>query len=185
MKLYNKSDLAIIDGMLVADDGSIVLPDRRIIEQANELETLSQKHAYLAKQPSATPAPNLDGFERKSIKDSDLSISAHTPILDMKAEEAMALMDEIDDIATVNHANAMIDSFSELLAFTKADYVVGRESDGMIELFDTPTLGSVLELTRDDILEVIFAVCGMDTECIGIAHGDDLVRWDERDGEED
>lgn len=162
MKMYKKSDLTIIDGMLVNGDGDIVMPDVRVIEQANELETLVQKAEYLSGQPEATPMPSLEGFERKSEKDADVHFHAKTPELDKKAEEAMAIMDELDDMATVDAANDMVDKFPELLAFVSNDYVVDFGCGGVLVTFDTPTLGSVLKLTKDDVIDAIAYACGMD-----------------------
>lgn len=178
MKMYKKSELTLVDGMLVAADGDIVQPDIEVVVQANSLETLKQKTAFLAAQPEATPMPSLDGFERKSIGDGDIKLSAHTPTLDKQAEEAVAMMDELDDMVTVSHANAMIEDYSKLLAFAKADYVIDCGSQGLIHLFDTPTLGSVLDLTQDAVLDVIFSACGMDKDAL-LVKGD-MQLWSER-----
>lgn len=165
MKMYKKSDLQIVDGMLVTEGGDIVLPDTSIICQANELETLKQKADYLAAQPEATPMPSLDGFERKSIRDAGLGrFEASTPTLDAKVFEAEALMDEIDDMAAADNANAMLAGFAELIAFANADYVVDCGRQSIIHLFDTPTLGSVLELKGSDIVGIIATVCGFDPD---------------------
>lgn len=171
MKMYKKSDLTIINGMLVSETGDIVFPGYDAVCEANELETLVQKAAYLAKQPSATPMPSLDGFERKTESKVDVKFTATTPTLDSKMAEAMDLMDELDDIETVNQANDMVAKFSELLRFVDTDYVVG--SDGPIVPFDTPTLGNVLELTKEDVAEAIAFVCGMDKEGLTKAPADE------------
>jgi len=162
MKMYKKSELTIVDGMLVSKDGDIIMPDIRIIAQANHLETLVQKSAYLATQPEATPMPSLDGFKRVSIKDGDVEFTATTPLMDAKAQEAMALMGELDDVATVDRANDMVREFKDLLRFVGQDFVV--DCGDVIEFFDTPILGSVLELTKEDVIDAIAEVCGMAKE---------------------
>ena len=160
MKMYKKSDLTLNNGLLVSKDGDIILPDIRIVDQANKLETLAQQSAYLMTQPEATPMPSLDGFKRVSIKDNDgVKFTATTPLMDKKVEEAMAIMDELDDLATVKQANNMLHEFNALLEFVGNDFVVDCGSE--LYCFDTPMIGSVLDLTKDDIVNVVASACGM------------------------
>lgn len=171
MKMYKKSDLTVNHGLLVSKDGDIILPDINVVDQANRLETLAQKTAYLAGQPEATPMPTLDGFERISIRDNKVKFRAVTPLMDKKTDEAMAIMGELDDIATVEKANDMLADFVALLDFVEQDFVIdcGHE----LYVFDTPILGSILELTKDDIVNVIAEACGMAEE--GITKRDLMV----------
>lgn len=163
MKMYQKSDLTLNHGLLVSKDGDIILPDPRIVHQANELEDMAQKAAYLMAQPEATPMPSLDGFKRVSIDDSESrKFEVSTPVMDAKADEAMKLMDEIDDKATANKANSMIDHFEPLLDFVSQDFVI--DCGNQLYKFDTPVLGNVLELTEADVIKVIAYVCGMTEE---------------------
>lgn len=166
MKMYKKSDLSLINGMLVSVETSdIIMPDINVVKQANALETIAQKAKYLAAQPEATPMPSLKGFERKSIKDDlidGVKFEVKTPGLDFKAAEAMALMSELDDVETTNKANAMLDKFTELLAFVKNDFVI--DFGGSAPVFDTPTLGSILELTQQDIVDVIAMASGLEKD---------------------
>lgn len=163
MKMYKKSDLNLIDGMLVNADGDIVGVDREIVRQANELETINQKAAYLADQPAGTPMPSLDGFERVSVNDDvieSMQFKAHTPVMDLEAMRTMALMDEIDDVDTVGKANELLAKFDKLIEFVNADYVI--DCDIHVTKFDTPTLGSVLDLTKDVIAEVVGSAVGLE-----------------------
>ena len=164
MKLYKKSDLSITKGLIVANNGDIILPDPRIVKQINELETLAQQAMYLSKQPEATPMPSLDGFERMSINDSKVKFRAVTPTMDEKAAEAMAIMDEMDDLVIVNKANELLDNFKELIEFVDQDFVI--DCGDMLYCIDTPVLGSLLDLTKNDIVNVIATICGMEDECI-------------------
>lgn len=159
MKMYKKSDLTVNHGLLVSKDGDIIMPDINVVDQANRLETLAQKSAYLAGQPEATPMPTLDGFERISIRDNNVKFRAVTPLMDKKTDEAMAIMGELNDIATVEKANEMLGEFVALLDFVEQDFVIDCGNE--LYLFDTPILGSVLELTKDDIINVIAQACGM------------------------
>ena len=178
MKMYKKSDLSIVNGMLVAESGDIVVPSIAIIEEANALETLLQKTKYLQAQPIAMPAPSLKGFQRKSIKDgSRVKFHAKTPMMDDKAEEAMALMDELDDVAKVEHANSMATEFQALVEFAQNDFVIDCGGDGTLYFFDTPTLGDPLKLTVDDVIDAIALVCEMVPE--------GLKRIDKKEPEEE
>lgn len=171
MKMYKKSELNLNNGLLVSKDGDIVMPDICIVNQANYLETLLQETEYLAKQPEATPMPSLDGFKRTSIKDSKVKFTATTPLMDMKQHEAMAIMDELDDMLLAERANNMLDDFKDLIDFVDNDFVVDCGSD--LYYFDTPMLGSVLELDKEGIVDVIAHVCGMNKD--GITKHDVLI----------
>lgn len=159
MKMYKKSELSMNHGLIVSKEGDIILPDVSVVDQANRLEDLAQKQMYLASQPEATPMPNLDGFERVSIKNSGVRFNAKTPHMDSKINEAMAIMSELDDMTMVAQANKMLKDFNALLEFVESDFVIDCGNE--LYCFDTPMLGSVLELTKEDVADIIADVCGM------------------------
>lgn len=160
MKVYKKSDLTLNHGLLVSKDGDIVIPDIAIVNQANRLETVLQEAVYLNEQPKAQPMPSLNGFERKSIKDSTRQkFEADTPIMDAKQKEALALMDEIDDVTTVNQANELLMQFDKLVDFVSQDFVIDCGNE--LYCFDTPIIGNVLDLTADDVSKAVAYICGM------------------------
>lgn len=161
MKMYEKSSLSLLDGLLVAADGTVVAPDSKVIDQANELETLIQEAAYLMKQPNAAPAPSLSGFERKSVfKIEKKYFTAETPALDKKVNEAMTLMDELDDATRVTDINNHIQHFADLVRFADADRIMCFEGDGC-NRFDTPVLGDPLKLSADDVTDKIAFIHGV------------------------
>lgn len=171
MKVYKKSDLTINHGLLVSKDGDIVIPDIAIVNQANRLETMLQEAMYLNDQPKAQPMPSLNGFERKSIKDSmRQKFEADTPIMDAKQKEALALMDEIDDVTTVNQANELMTQLDRLVEFVGQDFVIDCGNE--LYCFDTPIIGNVLDLTIDDVSKAVAYVCGMveENEAAGPKH---------------
>lgn len=187
MKMYKKSDLSIIDGMLVSDTtGDIIIPDVRIVKQANLLEDIKQKASYLSAQPAATKAPSLDGFERLSIKDKVIEgakFEATTPLMDIEAAKTMKLMEELDDMMVVDKANEFLGNFTDLLSFVNNDFVVDCGGDKIIP-FDTPTLGSVLELKQKDITEVIAMASGLhgDKDCADCDDTDCSLHPDHKSG---
>lgn len=162
MKFYKKSDLSLKNGLLVSESGDVVNVDRNIVFEANTLETLLQKTAYLESQPKATPVPSLDGFKRKSIDDIRITkFEASTPTIDREIAKAMTMMDELDDVTVADKANQMLDEFKHLIEFVQDDSVLCCDPLG-IHKFDTPTLGNVLELTEDDIITAVTTVCGLE-----------------------
>lgn len=163
MKMYKKSELTLNHGLLVSKDGDIILPDYRIVQQANALEDMVQETTYLMAQPEATPMPSLDGFKRMSIDDSESrKFTVDTPTMDAKADEAMKLMEELDDVTTADKANTILDKFKPFLDFVTQDFVV--DCGDQLYKFDTPVLGNVLELTEADVIKAIAYVCGMTEE---------------------
>ena len=163
-KIIKKSQLTFVDGMFAKGD-DVIFVEPAIILQANMLETLAQKTAYLAAQPDYSPVPSLDEFEREYVADQRLtSFVAQTPTLDAKAEEALRIMDELDDATTANQANSMLENYRDLYEFCSVDYVVGDTNRVNANKFDMPILGNPLKLTTDDIENVIAAACGMEVE---------------------
>jgi hypothetical protein len=70
-------------------------------------------------------------------------------------------MEDIDDANVTIAANNMLKEFTELIDFATNDFVVDVVANYSY-LFDTPTLGNILELTVDGITETIAAVCGIE-----------------------
>lgn len=161
MKMYKKSDLKLVDGILVSNNNDVVIPSSSVVEQANKLETLAQQAEYIDNQPKGMPEPSLDGFERVSEIDVVGKFNARTPVLDYKADEAMAIMDEIDAMAAASHANELQDELADLMKFVHSDYVIDCGTD--LVQFDTPMLGSVLLWSPKDVVETIAHICGADS----------------------
>jgi len=175
IKMYRKSTLTLVNGLLVNQDNEIIMVDPAIINEANELETLLQKFSYINDQPEAQPMPTLDGFRRKSISDkNDMFFVAKTPTLDEMAKRTMMMMDEIDGHNTAAEANKMLRQFSKLIDFVDSDTIVGMDGSELVK-FDTPTLGSVLELTRKDVINVIATINGLTSD------GEEVNEIDSRD----
>lgn len=163
-KIIKKSELTFVDGMLVKGDDVICI-DPVIIHQANRLETLAQKTAYLMAQPDYSPVPSLDGFEREYAADQRIGkFVVETPTLDAKAKEAMAIMDELDDATVAQQANSLLENYRELYEFASCDYVIGSTDSVNAIKFDLPTIGNPLDITINDIELVIAGACGMEVD---------------------
>lgn len=160
MKMYKKSEMSLVDGLLLAEDGTVVAPVGNVIRQANELDTLVQKAIYLQQQPEATPMPSLDGFERASNFKVRCGLSVDTPILDKHAEEALQLMDELDDCKRVDEVNTFLEKYADLISFADSEQVVCSEATTP-EKFDTPVLGNPLKLTPELIVKSVGIIHGI------------------------
>lgn len=160
MKMYKKSELELVDGLLLAKDGTVVSPVGNVVRQANELDTLVQKAIYLQAQPEATPIPSLDGFERVSNFNLKYKLTADTPTFDKRTEEAVKFMNELDDLSRVEVVNEFLEKYSELIRFADAEQVVCSEAEAP-EVFDTPTIGNPLELTPELIIKSVGIIHGI------------------------
>lgn len=155
MKAYKKNELELIDGMLIhKESGDVVAVDNTVVDLANELETRVQKAMFLETQPKFCAGPDLDEFKRKSVNDINL-FTCDTPLMDKKIEDALAFMDELDDIETTEKLNDAVHGFFDLIMFVRLDTVISLDSQDSIHRFDTPTLGNPLEWDEDKITSAI------------------------------
>lgn len=158
MKVYPKSDLHLKDGLLVTSEGDVVCIDPDIVDLANELETKLQKARFLAKQPEAQPMPSLEGFVRKSVNKIEM-FTTETPLADKQAEDALAFMNELDDVKLTNDMNQMLNGMFDLVMFVREDSVLGMEA-ASIHRFDTPELGNPLTWNEDTLATAVAEIHG-------------------------
>lgn len=156
MKVYAKDKLKYKNGMLVADSGDVVGIDPEIVDFANELETKVQKAQWLKTQPEACAGPNFAEFKRKG-EDEIQGFIVETPLLDERAEQSMALMEELDSKCLNDKMNDQLMSMYPLMLFVKDDSVVDVNPD-KLHKFDCPVLGNPLTWTEDTILNAIAVI---------------------------
>jgi hypothetical protein len=160
MKLYDKKELTFRKGMLVTKDGDALRIAEAITEQANALETKMQEQMFLKDQPEATPAPTLDGFERKSIAKKKIRVKCATPLLDEKIKKAEAFMDELDAVDNANKVESTANKFIDLIEFAEDDFVLA-DVCGEPSVFDTPMLGNPLDYDCNLIMAAISLATGL------------------------
>lgn len=160
MKLYDKKELTFRKGMLVTKDGDALRIAGAITEQANALETKMQEQMFLNDQPEATPAPTLDGFERKSIAKKKVRVQCATPLLDEKIKNAEAFMDELDAVENANKIESAANKFIDLIEFAEDDFVLA-DVCGEPSIFDTPMLGNPLDYDCELIMAAIALATGV------------------------
>lgn len=169
MKMYKKSDLTLLsNGYLVNGDGDVVVVDPAIVDMVNTLETEVQKAEWRAGLPSAEPVAVKD-FVRKSVDDEVIEdFKCETPLLDKKAEEAIALMDEIDIVSTVEKLNQVQKLYTPLFKFVAEDMVMSIDCAAPCP-FDTPVTGNPLEWTKESVQDMIAKACDLEVEADAVA----------------
>lgn len=160
MKIYKKSALTMIDGAMVTADGDVVMPAGNVVVQANALDLAVQKAKFIQAQPKAAPMPTLDGFERKSSLDAGIRLEVKTPALDARCEDALAIMDEIDNLEKADQINSDLDKYADLIRFASRSKVMCSDA-GSVVLIDTPEIGDILDLTVSDVIRFIALTNGV------------------------
>lgn len=173
MKLYDKKELTFRKGMLVTKDGDALRIAAAITAQANALETKMQEQMFLKDQPEATPAPTLDGFERKSIAKKKVRVQCATPLLDEKIKKAEAFMEELDTVDNAKKVEAMANEFIDLIEFAENDFVMA-DTCGEPSVFDTPILGNPLDYDCELILAGVALASGLTEVDLGEVLDDDV-----------
>ena len=184
MKLYDKKELTFRKGMLVTKDGDALRIATAITAQANALETEMQKQMFLKDQPEATPAPTLDGFERKSITKKKVRVQCATPLLDEKIKKAEAFMEELDTVDNAKKVEAMANEFIDLIEFAKDNFVMA-DTCGEPSVFDTPMLGNPLDYDCELILAGVALASGLTEVDLGEILDDDVDFEPEPDRDRD
>lgn len=161
MKLYKKTDLELVNGRVVDKTTNEVIGiEYEIISGLNYLETNYQKAKWLELQPKGIEAPNLDGFVRQSETKSYKVPDPETPIQDRKVKEGLELANELDAVSDTKILNDYISKYADILRWVDNDTVTDCGSVPY-ELFDTPTLGNVLALTADDLIDAMKYINGI------------------------
>lgn len=149
-KFYSKSDLTFKSGYVVNADGDVVALPKGVARQLNEIEEIVQKAKWVNEHEAPEAEP--EEFVRKSAFKPAPVITANTPLLDQKVEEAVRLHEEIEGKLRADTLNEIIKSFKEAFAFCdEDDFVEGGE----VVRLDLPTLGDPLKLTAYDLAKHI------------------------------
>lgn len=149
-KFYSKSDLTFESGYVVNSDGDVVALPKGVAKQLNDIETMVQEAAWVSAHEVEEREP--EKFERKSAFGFAPTVTADTPLLDAKIEEAMKLREEIEQQLCADKLTEIIAGFKEAFAFCDEDNFV--EGDKVTRL-DLPTLGDPLKLTAIGLTKLI------------------------------
>ena len=155
MKLYKKCDLKFENNRIIheTEDGieQIGVPDQVFI-LLNTMEQRAQMAEYILSQDKPAPIPSYKGFERKHARGMALKLKACTPLLDAKVEEAEDLIEELRQTREAEDVTKQLEYLAPLIRWIADEYIV--EGDNY-DRFDLPRLGNPLELTNQDIVEVL------------------------------
>lgn len=152
-KLIRKESIIFENGRFYHKDEEVNI-EGAVAAQLNKLELMVQQYQYLEEQEPYSAGPSLAGFERKTAIGTDRPYidAPETPVLDKRAEEAKAFMEEIDSMTDAKEVNRQIDAFGELIDWCAKAKVPTYE--GLYApIVDTPVLGNPLELTTDTVVE--------------------------------
>jgi len=152
-KLIKKNKCEFKHGSILKKNEQIGLPFI-IWAQLTKLETMTQEYLYLKSQPKYTPAPSLDGFERKSALKADLPYieKPETPVTDKRVAEAMEFIAEADAMTDAAVINSTIDDFAALIKWCDDPSFIEGDCFNPIDLYE---LGNPLELKPDTIVRII------------------------------
>lgn len=165
MKLFNKHDLKFVNNYIVTEDGDIVSIDTAVFAQAAELDLMVQKADWLHGQPKACAGPDLSKFKREGRHSAkiDVNVQGGTPALDEAVKKAKAIMDDIDKIDKAERRGEMAEKLKRLLEWCDNDYVAGLVGD-VPQDWDFPFIENPLELTVEDVFDLINVVCTVEEE---------------------
>lgn len=155
-KIYKKSKLTYKNGYIVKDDKVIGVPNR-IVAGLNGLERQLQEAKFNHDNPveSVKPRPEF-GFQTER-GDVFCRVVAVTPNLVEAVEKTMKIMDELDDVSWAERANKAFAVYQDIIDWVCDKHVVACKQQSQLR-FDLKFIGNPLELTKDDIVEIIMAI---------------------------
>lgn len=155
MKIYKKSECAIIDGQ-VTFESEVLYLNPVVYNMLHILDEQVQKAEYLNAQPKAQAAPSLDGFKKKSNYSLPLLEKPKTPAGDKQVKIAMAIMRETDEVNKVGKINELITEMQPMFDWVASEHT--SDSGTPHARIDLPAIGNPLELTTDKMVEFIKTV---------------------------
>lgn len=154
MKLINKNKLHFENGYIMKKSKVVPIP-RVVAMQLKLLDLAMQQRDYLLKQPAYQPAPTLKDFKPASWFENTYTVTKpKTPVTDKRVEEAMAFIEEMDNVSYAEDAQKHMDEFKPLLDWI-ADEKMLIDDSGWIGRLDIPFVGNPLELDVEEVMEVI------------------------------
>lgn len=156
-KLVSKSDLSFKNGYIIDETGTVMNLSFRVWEQLIDLEMMVQRAGF-AKVNGISDDDNeqvtMDDFVPVHRYKVTFGMVAKTPLLDKKMDEAMQLMEEIEDSQKAAQLTEAINEMPELLEFISSEYILVT-SEGAPQRHDLAIIGNPLDLTRDTLGEIV------------------------------
>lgn len=156
-KLVSKSDLSFKNGYIIDETGTVMNLSFRVWEQLIDLEMMVQRAGF-AKVHGITDDNNeqvtMDDFVPVHRYKVTFGMVAKTPLLDKKMDEAMQLMEEIENDQKAAQLTKALNEMPELLEFISSEYILVT-SEGAPQRFDLAIIGNPLNLTLDSLEEIV------------------------------
>lgn len=152
-KMYKKDKLSYKNGFIVKGD-KVVGVDNTIVATLNRFEREYQR--YLWNESIEKPKPVEDKPFMFKTEHGNIypKVIPDTPLLDIKALEAITIMDELDEIKTADKINEVFEDNFDLFAWLDSEYIVSCKHQQQLR-FDLHYLGNPLELTKDKLRDII------------------------------
>lgn len=157
MKMFNKSECEYKGGYIVCD-GKVVCIPNEVVDLFNKLEEDVQRKQHEASVFGGMPAVEGMPFVRKTERGEVFPlVQADTPELDALAEKTMKIMDEVDAMADAAKANEYFESIHPLIMFVNDEFIVSGEQATQ-HRFDLPTIGNPLEVTKENLSDLVMSL---------------------------
>lgn len=152
-KMYKKDKLQYKNGFIVKGDKVIGI-DNAIVAALNRFERAYQKFLWNENVEKPKPIENKQFMFETEHGKIYPKVTPDTPLLDLKALEAITIMDELDEIKTAETVNKIFEDNFDLFAWLDSEYVIGCKHQQQLQ-FDLHYLGNPLELTKDRLADII------------------------------
>lgn len=152
-KMYKKDKLQYKNGFIVKGD-KVVGVDNAIVAALNRFERAYQK--FLWNKNIEKPKPVEDKPFEFETEHGNIypKVTPDTPLLDIKALEAITIMDELDEIKAADKINEIFNANFDLFAWLDSEYIVSCKNQQQLR-FDLLFLGNPLELNKDKLCKFI------------------------------
>lgn len=158
-KMYDKKDLGFKNGYIVKDD--VIVPcSPFFVGTINKLDKAMQLVDYVESNNISfdEPGDHLADFHVKSAYDAasyELDLP-ETPIKDRIVKEGLERCAEANARADVEKINEIIGKYREVTDWCDQDYLIYDTHHCITgSRFDTPFIGNPLDLSGDDIVNMI------------------------------
>lgn len=151
MKMIKKENCEYKSGYIVSGD-EVVCIDNEVVALLNRLDIDAQRARF--DRENKVEAHEYKCFTPKSEHHVEVMAGVETPKLDKFAEEALELMEEIDQLNNAEKVNIYLRGLGPVLSFIDEDYVLAIDQPKQLR-FDLPTIGNPLELDFEKLSEIV------------------------------
>lgn len=150
-KIYNISDIEVIDGMLTFGDEAIAInPD--LARELVVFDDIMQRASYIQDQPEAQPMPSFKGYKYRGADYLAVpEVKTEGELLAKKIEEAKQLKKELLDKQVAEETNEMMSLFPNIWKMKKSGKIVEHENG--VVFIDSANVDIIIESTTEQLVE--------------------------------